>query len=395
MNLHEYQAKQLFRATGIPVPEGVVVASPAQAVDVIRQLGGDQWLVKAQIHSGGRGKVGGVKRVYGEQQLQETLAEMLGTRLVTPQNEPHGQPVNKVLVECPIEVRKEFYLGALVDSACGRVVFMATEAGGMQVAEVALQHPEGIHRVEVDTVTGLQPFQCRILGFRLGLAGPQLKQLSDILTAMYRLFCTQDLSLIEINPLVVTGAGGLLALDAKINVDENALPRHPDLAGLRDVSQEDPRERAAREHELSYVAVDGNIGCVVNGAGLAMATMDLIKLCGGHPANFLDVGGSTTAEHVAAAFKLVLTDENVAAILVNIFGGIARCDLIAAGMLQAVKEVGVRLPLVVRLEGNRAAEGLALLANSGLNIVAIEDLDMAAQKVVALAEGSVHGRTDR
>ncbi|MEW5756815.1 MAG: ADP-forming succinate--CoA ligase subunit beta [Pseudomonadota bacterium] len=395
MNLHEYQAKQLFRATGIPVPEGFVVGSPEQAAEVVRQLGGNEWLVKAQIHAGGRGKVGGVRRASGVQQLKEIITEMLGMCLVTPQNEPHGQPVNKVLVECSCAVSKEFYLGAVVDSACGRVVFMATDAGGMQVEEAVAQRPESIHRVEVDTITGLQPFQCRILGFKLGLGGSQLAQLTEILMAMYRLFCTQDLSLIEINPLVLTSAGTLLALDAKINVDENALPRHRDLAGLRDVTQEDPREREAREHELNYVAVDGNIGCVVNGAGLAMATMDLIKFYGGQPANFLDVGGSTTAEHVAEAFKLVLTDEKVSAILVNIFGGIARCDLIAEGMIQAIKEVGVRLPLVVRLVGTRAAEGLVLLQDSGLNIVANEDLDVAAQKVVALAEGSADGGTDR
>ncbi len=395
MNLHEFQAKQLFRAAGIPVPEGFLLDSPAQAADAAAQLGGDQWLVKAQIHAGGRGKVGGVKRAAGAQQLKEMITEMLGTRLVTPQNEPYGQPVNTVLVESSCAVRKEFYLGALVDSACGRVVFMASEAGGMRVEEAAVQRPEGVHRVEVDTITGLQPFQCRILGFELGLEGAQLKQLADILMAMYRLFCTQDLSLIEINPLVLTDKGTLLALDAKINVDENGLMRHPDLAALRDETQEDPRECVARAHELSYVAVDGNIGCVVNGAGLAMATMDLIKFYGGQPANFLDVGGSTTAEHVAEAFKLVLTDERVSAILVNIFGGIARCDRIAEGMLQAVGEVGIRIPLVVRLAGNRATEGLALLENSGLNIAAIEDLDAAAQKVVALAEGGASGGTDR
>ncbi len=386
MNLHEYQAKALFRAAGIPVPEGEAVDSPEAALDAARRLGGDRWMVKAQVHAGGRGKAGGVKCVEGEAALEEVAGTLLGSRLVTIQSGPGGQPVNRVLIERPTAIDRELYLGMLVDRESERIVLMASAAGGMDIEQVARETPEKILTLPIHPVTGLSSFQVRRVGFALGL-GAQLKALGTLLQGLYRLFTEKDCSLVEINPLVVTGEGELLAIDAKINLDDNALYRHPDLAELRDPSQEDEREYQASLHGLNYIRLDGNIACMVNGAGLAMATMDLIKLHGGEPANFLDVGGGTSAEKVAEAFKLILSDPNVRAILVNIFGGIVRCDLIAEGIVQAAQEVDLTVPVVVRLEGTNAEAGRRLLADSGLPLETAADLTDAAKRAVAAAGG--------
>ncbi len=387
MNLHEYQAKRLFADYGIPVPAGRTAASAAEARQAAHDIGGDAWVVKAQVHAGGRGKAGGVKRVESPDQAEMVAGQLLGSRLVTHQSGPEGQPVNQVLVEAVSAIARELYLGAVVDRASRRITFMASSAGGMDIEEVAATHPAKILTVAVDPVAGLQGYQCRKLGFALGLDVAQVNELTRIMLGLYRLFTERDLSLVEINPLVVTGEGRLLALDAKINLDENALYRQKALADLRDPTQEDERETRAQQHSLNYVALDGNIGCMVNGAGLAMATMDLIQLHGGQPANFLDVGGGTTAERVAEAFKLILSDPKVKAILVNIFGGIVRCDLIAEGVIKAVKEVGVTVPVVVRLEGTNVEQGRAMLRDSGLAITPAQGLTDAAQKAVAAAEG--------
>ncbi len=387
MNLHEYQAKQLFAGYGIPVLPGKAASSPEEAVDVARELGGEEWVVKAQIYAGGRGKAGGVQRIKGLERLKETVARLLSEPLKTPQTGKKGLPVNTVLVERTATVARELYLGVLVDRSRERVTFIASDAGGMEIEEVAAESPEKIITIAVDPVVGLQPYQCRRVGFALQLEMDQIKVLTRIMSGLYRLFLEKDASLLEINPLSVTDTGELLALDAKMNVDDNALYRQQPLAALHDETQEDPRELEARRYGLNYVALDGSIGCMVNGAGLAMATMDLITLAGGEPANFLDVGGGTTADKVAEAFKLILSDHKVKAILVNIFGGIVRCDLIAEGVITAVKEVGIDIPVVVRLEGTNAEQGRRLLEESGLSIVPAQQLSEAARKVVQMAGG--------
>ncbi|HEC20613.1 MAG TPA: ADP-forming succinate--CoA ligase subunit beta [Gammaproteobacteria bacterium] len=387
MNLHEYQAKQLFSDFGIPVPPGHVVSSLSEA----KQLTGEEWVVKAQVHAGGRGKAGGVKRVSSAAELETAVRGLLGDVLVTHQTGPKGLPIDKLLVETPCEITRELYLGALVDRSRSRLVFMASSMGGMDIEAVAASDPEKILTVAVNPVTGLQPFQCRQIAFGLGLEGGQIRQLTQIMLGLYRLFTEKDLSLVEINPLVITGAGDLLALDAKINLDDNALYRHKDLEELRDPLQEDPTEHKAAQFDLNYVTLDGNIGCMVNGAGLAMATMDIIKLHGGEPANFLDVGGGTTADRVAEALKLIVADEKVEAILVNIFGGIVRCDLIAEGIIQAIREINLHVPVVVRLEGTNAEAGRKTLEASGLSIITADDLADAAAKAVRAASRRAEG----
>ena len=382
MNLHEYQAKQLFEAYGIEVPRGKPVSQPAVAAEAARQLGGDRWVVKAQVHSGGRGKAGGIILANSPAEAEAATARLIGTRLVTHQAGGAGLPIETVLIEEVQPLERELYLSALVDRGSARVIFMASAAGGMDIEEVAAQNPEQILSCRIDPAAGLQGYQAREMAFGLGLSGEQIAALQRIMAAMLRLLLEKDLSQIEINPLVVMGDGRLRALDAKINVDDNALYANPDIAALRDVSQEDATETAARAHDLSYVTLDGTIGCMVNGAGLAMATLDVIKLYGGEPANFLDVGGGTTAAKVAEAFKLILSDPKVKAVLVNIFGGIVRCNLIAEGIIAAVKEVGVTIPVVVRLEGTNAEEGRQLLEQSGLALITASDLDDAAQKAV-------------
>ncbi len=383
MNLHEYQAKQLFGEHGIPIPMGKPATSVAEALAAAEALGGNAWVVKAQVHAGGRGKAGGVKKVKSHAELEAVAKALIGTRLVTHQTGAAGQPIEKLLIESPCNIGRELYVACLVDRARERVVMMASTEGGMDIEAVAAKTPEKILKAFVDPVAGLQAYQCRELAFALGLADRQVNAFTQILLSLYRLFLERDLSLVEINPLVVTDQGGLLALDGKINIDDSALYRQKSLAALRDASQEDAKETKAREHDLNYIALDGNIGCMVNGAGLAMATMDLIKLHGGMPANFLDVGGGTTKERVAEAFKLILSDPNVKAILVNIFGGIVRCDLIAEGIISAVKEVGIRIPVVVRLEGTNVEQGRALLQHSGLAIEAADSLPDAAKRTVA------------
>ena len=385
MNLHEYQAKDIFRTYGIPVPAGKVAVSPEEAVEAARTLGGSVWVVKAQVHAGGRGKAGGVK-VAREVDTVRTAAErMLGKPLVTQQTGPEGLPVGQVYVECGSEIARELYLSLTLNREHGRIAFIASAAGGMDIEEVAQRTPEKILTVTVHPAAGFGAYQARELAFGLGLSGAQIGQFQALAAALYRLYLEKDLSLVEINPLIVTGDGALVALDAKINVDGNALFRHPELAQLRDASQEDPMERRAAEHDLNYVSLDGNIACMVNGAGLAMATMDLIKLHGGRPANFLDVGGGATSERVTAAFELILSNSRVRAVLVNIFGGIVRCDLIADGVINAVKKVGVQVPVVVRLEGTNADKAREMLASSGLKITPAADLTDAARKVVAFA----------
>jgi succinyl-CoA synthetase beta subunit len=387
MNLHEYQSKGLFRNYAIPVPDGVAIGDAADVANVAESLGGDRWVVKAQVHSGGRGKAGGVVLTDSLQQAYNETQRMLGSVLTTHQTGPGGLPVHQVLIEKPTAIATELYLSVLVDRATRRVAFMASKAGGMNIEEVAATTPEKIITISVNPVVGLQAYQCRQVAFAYGLEGGQIRELQAIMLALYKLFVEKDASLIEVNPLVVDEEGHLLALDAKINLDDNALYRHADLLQMRDLSQEDAREAAAAEHQLNYISLNGTIGCMVNGAGLAMATMDLVKLHGAEPANFLDVGGGATAERVAEAFKLILSDDNVKAVLVNIFGGIVRCDLIAEGIIAAVKEVGISVPVVVRLEGTNAQQGLEMLNNSGLNLETAEDLTAAAQKVVALAAG--------
>ncbi len=385
MNLHEYQAKQLFSRYDVPVPEGRTADSPNEAIEAAQAIGGEAWVVKAQIHAGGRGKAGGVSLVRGLDELRAAAERMLGSTIATHQTHGRALPVNRLLVEQTLDIERELYLGALIDRAGERIVFMASVAGGMDIEEVAATTPEKILSTSDHPAAGLQPYQCRQIAFGLGLRGKQVGALTRIMLGLYRLFREQDLSLVEINPLVVTGDGQLLALDGKINVDDSALYRRPEIAAMRDISQEEPRETEAAQHDLNYITLDGSIGCMVNGAGLAMATMDLIKLEGGDPANFLDVGGGTTAERVAEAFKLILSDPKVKSILVNIFGGIVRCDLIAEGIINAVREVGITIPVVVRLEGTNAAQGLALLDHSGLNIATAPSLTEAARQAVAAA----------
>jgi len=388
MHLHEYQAKRLFADYGLPVPAGAVLDAAENAAAVAGSLGGEAWVVKAQVHAGGRGKGGGVRLVRDVGTLEEAARRLLGSRLVTRQTGPDGLPVNAVLVEQTVEIAREIYFGMLVDRAQERITLMVSKSGGMNIEDVAARDPAAIITETVNPAVGLQGYQCRRLGFALGLAGKQVAAFTRLLSGAYRLMLDCDAGLVEINPLVVTGAGELLALDAKVDLDDNALFRHPALAGLRDAAQEDARESAARTHGLNYIRLDGNIACMVNGAGLAMATMDLIKLHGGEPANFLDVGGGATADRVAEAFKLILSDPRVEAILVNIFGGIVRCDLIAEGILQAIGEVAVTVPVVVRLEGTNAAQGLALIDRSGLAVQTADNLHEAADRVVAAAGGS-------
>ncbi|MCH8866215.1 MAG: ADP-forming succinate--CoA ligase subunit beta [Proteobacteria bacterium] len=385
MNLHEYQAKQLFAEYGIPVPRGIAAKSPRAAVDAANELGGDFWVVKAQVHAGGRGKAGGVKLARSTDEVHRYAQDMLGKQLVTHQSGPDGLPVNIVYVEQGSDIERELYLSMLVDREVSRIAFIASAAGGMDIEQVAAETPEKIFSIAIAPDAGLQDYQARQLAFGLGLDKQQMRQFGDLLKRMYRLYTECDAGLIEVNPLIITTAGDVVALDAKINIDSNALYRQPKLVKLRDITQEDDREREAAAHDLNYVSLDGDIACMVNGAGLAMATMDLIKLHGGEPANFLDVGGGATKERVAEAFKLVLSNQNVTAILVNIFGGIVRCDLIAEGIIDAVKEVGVTIPVVVRLEGTNVDKGRKLLAGSGLDIISAEDLTEAARNVVAAA----------
>ena len=384
MNLHEYQAKELLRKFGVAVPDGTVAYDVNGAVEVADELGGKKWVVKAQVHAGGRGKAGGVKIVDSKDAIREAVKALLGTRLVTFQTDEHGQPVNSILVEEPSNIANELYLGAVIDRATQRIVFMASTEGGMEIEEVAEEHPEKILKVTVDPIVGMQPFQCRQLFFSLGLDASLMRDFVKIVMGLYCIFVHCDLGMLEINPLVVTAENKLICLDAKINIDDNALYRQKKINEMRDTSQEDERENRAQQWELNYIALDGNIGCMVNGAGLAMATMDLIKLQGGNPANFLDVGGGATKERVTEAFKIILSDDNVKGIFVNIFGGIVRCDLIADGIIAAVGDVGVKVPVVVRLEGNNAELGAKKLADSGLNIVPATGFTDGAKKIVEL-----------
>ena len=388
MNLHEYQAKQLFADYGLPVSEGIAVDNADDAVAAAEKIGGDKWVIKAQVHAGGRGKAGGVKLVSNGDEIRAFAEQWLGKNMVTYQTDAKGQPVTKILVETCTDIAQELYLGAVVDRSTRRVVFMASVEGGVEIEKVAAETPEKILKATIDPLTGAQPFQGRDLAFRLGLQGVQIKQFTQLFLGLAKLFHDLDLALLEINPLVITEEGNLHCLDGKINIDGNALYRQPGLRAMHDPSQEDEREANAAEWDLNYVALDGNIGCMVNGAGLAMGTMDIVQLHGGSPANFLDVGGGATKERVTEAFKIILSDENVSAVLVNIFGGIVRCDLIAEGVIGAVDEVGVDVPVVVRLEGNNAELGRKVLQGSDFNIIAADSLSDAAEKVVAAAGGA-------
>ncbi len=388
MNLHEYQAKQLFREYGLPVSEGYACETAKDAVQAADKIGGNMWVVKAQVHAGGRGKAGGVKLASTKQEIEDFAHQWLGKNLVTYQTDANGQPVNKILVESCTDIDQELYLGAVVDRGTRRVVFMASTEGGVEIEKVAHETPEKILKATIDPLVGAQPYQARELAFKMGLNPEQVKQFTKLFLGLSRLFHDLDLALLEINPLVITKAGNLHCLDGKINVDGNALFRQPKIREMHDPTQEDEREAHAAQWELNYVALDGNIGCMVNGAGLAMGTMDIVKLHGGAPANFLDVGGGATKERVAEAFKIILSDKNVKAVLVNIFGGIVRCDLIAEGVIAAVKEVGVEVPVVVRLEGNSAELGTKALAESGLDIIAATSLKDAAEQAVKAAGGN-------
>ncbi|WGE42756.1 ADP-forming succinate--CoA ligase subunit beta [Actinobacillus equuli] len=387
MNLHEYQAKQIFAQYQLPVSQGIVCTNTNEAIAAIQQLNGDTWAAKCQVHAGGRGKAGGVKLVRNESDVRTFCDKWLGQRLVTFQTDANGQPVNTIYIEETCQIERELYFGAVIDRSSQKIVFMASSAGGMNIEDVAQHTPELIHKVTIDPLTGAQAFQGRELAFQLGLSGDQIKQFAHIFVQLAKLFIEKDLALLEVNPLVLTKQGQLLCLDAKMVVDSNALYRHPELKIQQDPSQEDSREAEAAKWDLNYVALDGNIGCMVNGAGLAMGTMDIVKLHGGRPANFLDVGGGATKERVAEAFKLILSDHNVKAVLVNIFGGIVRCDLIAEGIIAAVNEVGVNLPVIVRLEGTNAELGRDILANSGLSLIPATTLTQAAQLAVTAAEG--------
>ena len=388
MNLHEYQGKQLFAEYGLPVSKGYAVDTPEDAMAAADKIGGNMWVVKAQVHAGGRGKAGGVKLVKTKAEIEAFAKQWLGKRLVTYQTDEAGQPVSKILVETCTDIADELYLGAVVDRSSRRIVFMASTEGGVEIEKVAEESPDKILRTTIDPLTGPQPYQGRELAFKLGLSGEQIKQFVKIFMGLAQLFVDKDLALIEINPLVITEEGNLHCLDAKIGVDSNALYRQPALREMHDTTQEDEREVHAAKWELNYVALDGNIGCMVNGAGLAMGTMDIVALHGGFPANFLDVGGGATKERVSEAFKIILSDDKVKAVLINIFGGIVRCDLIAEGVIGAVEEIGVQVPVVVRLEGNNAELGRQVLADSGLNIIAATSLTDAAQQSVKAAGGA-------
>ena len=386
MNLHEYQAKTLFRAYGVDTPRGQLAQSPDEAVAAAEALGGNVWVVKAQVHAGGRGKAGGVKVAKSLDEVRQYASQMIGSTLKTKQTGEVGLPIHKVLIEEGLDIVKELYLSVVVDRASKRVSIIASAEGGMDIEEVAEKSPEKIHSIGISPAAGYFPYIGRRLGFAMGLDKKQVGQLATLLQGLYTLFIEKDLSMVEINPLIITGDGKLLALDAKIGTDDNALYRHKDLAEMRDPTQEDERENKAQELELNYVALDGNIGCMVNGAGLAMATMDIVKLHGGEPANFLDVGGGATAERVKEAFKLILTAPQVKSILVNIFGGIVRCDLIAEGIINAAKEIDLKVPVIARLQGTNVELGRKMLDESGLAITSADDLTDAAQKAVAAAK---------
>jgi succinyl-CoA synthetase beta subunit len=388
MNLHEYQGKQLFKEYGLPVSDGYAADTPQSAVEAADRIGGSEWVVKCQVHAGGRGKAGGVKLVKTKNEIRAFAEKWLGKNLVTYQTDEKGQPVSRILVESCTDIAQELYLGAVVDRTSRKIVFMASTEGGVEIETVAEQTPEKILKAEIDPLVGAQPYQAREIAFKLGLKGVQVKQFTQIFIGLAKMFEDLDLALIEINPLVIKEDGNLHCLDAKLAIDSNAMYRQPKIREMHDPSQEDAREAQAAQWELNYVALDGNIGCMVNGAGLAMGTMDIVKLHGGNPANFLDVGGGATKERVTEAFKIILSDSNVKAVLVNIFGGIVRCDMIAEGIIGAVEEVGVNVPVVVRLEGNNAELGTKKLKECDLNIIAATSLSDAAQKVVDAAGGA-------
>ena len=388
MNIHEYQAKEVLRSFGATTLKGKVADTAGQAVEIAKEFGGKVWVVKAQIHAGGRGKGGGVKVAKSLDEVREHASNILGMNLVTHQTGPEGKEVNKVLIEEGCDIKKEYYVAALVDRAVDRVVMMASSEGGMDIEEVAEKTPEKIHKVAIDPAVGLAPFQARQLAFKIGLEGKTANKAVRSFLSLYKAFVETDCSLAEINPLVETGEGDIVTLDAKMNFDSNALFRHPNIMEYRDLTEEDPAEVEASKYDLAFIKLDGNIGCLVNGAGLAMATMDIIKLQGGEPANFLDVGGGANKEKVTEAFKIILEDPNVKGILVNIFGGIMKCDIIAEGVIAASRELGLNVPLVVRLEGTNVEQGKKLLAESGLNITPADDLTDAAQKIVSATGGN-------
>ena len=388
MNLHEYQAKQLFAEYGLPVSQGIAVDTAEEAVAAAKEIGGDKWVIKAQVHAGGRGKAGGVKLVSSDDEIRDFTDRLVGTNLVTFQTDEKGQPVSKIYVETCTDIERELYLGAVIDRSTQRVTFMASTEGGVEIEKVAEETPEKILRATIDPMTGASPYQGRDIAFQLGLKGKQINQFANVFMKLARLFDECDIALIEINPLVVTTNGDIHCLDAKLSIDSNALYRQKHIGEMRDNSQEDERENQASEFNLNYVALEGNIGCMVNGAGLAMGTMDLVKLHGGQPANFLDVGGGANKEAVSEAFKIILSDEGVKAVLINIFGGIVRCDIIAEGIIGAVKDVGVSVPVVVRFEGNNAALGVKTLAESDVDIIAATSLTDAVEQVVKAAGGA-------
>jgi succinyl-CoA synthetase beta subunit len=386
VKIHEYQAKSVLARFGVPVPRGEVAFAPAEAGDIARRLGGDIAVVKAQIHAGGRGKGGGVKIAKSPNEVEQLATQMIGMTLVTHQTGPEGKKVGRVLIEEGLQIERELYLSIVIDRAVASPVIIASASGGMDIEEVAASHPEKILRETIDRGTGIVPFQARKLAFGMGLEGGAANKLVKVLEAVYRAFVETDASMIEINPLVLTRSGELLALDAKVSFDDNALYRHPDLRDLRDVTEEDPLEVEASKFSLNYIRLDGNIGCMVNGAGLAMATMDIIKLAGGEPANFLDVGGGANAEQIKNAFRILMADRNVKAVLINIFGGILRCDILAQGVVAAVKELGVPVPIVIRMEGTNVEEGKRTLKESGLNFTTADSMGEAAERVVALTK---------
>jgi succinyl-CoA synthetase beta subunit len=388
MNVHEYQAKQLLEAFGVSVPAGRLATTPAEAEAAARALDSDVVVLKAQVHAGGRGKAGGIKLARSPAQAKRLASQILGSTLHTHQTGAAGKVVRKIWVESGCDIERELYLAIVLDRAAERLAIIASTEGGVEIEEVAARSPERIHTVHLDPGVGLMPYQVRRVGFSLGLPIEQVQRLDALLSGLYKLFVEKDATLAEINPLVITGQGDLLALDCKLNFDDGALYRHPDIRELRDPDEEDPREREAREIDLAYVGLDGDIGCMVNGAGLAMATLDMIHLCGGTPANFLDVGGGADKDKISGAFKLILRDPNVRAILVNIFGGIVRCDLIAEGVVAAAQELSVEVPLVVRLQGTHAEEGRAILAGSALDIAPADTLQEAGERVVAAASGA-------
>jgi succinyl-CoA synthetase beta subunit len=389
VKIHEYQAKSVLARFGVPIPRGEVALSSAEAGDIARRLGGQVAVVKAQIHAGGRGKGGGVKIAKSAAEAEQFAQQMIGMTLVTHQTGPEGRKVGRVLIEEGLDIARELYLSVVIDRATAAPVIIASAAGGMDIEEVAASHPEQILREYVNRGTGILPFQARKLAFGMGLAGAAANKLVKVLDSVYQAFIATDASMIEINPLIVTKGGDLLALDAKVTFDDNALYRHPDLRDLRDITEEDPLEVEASKFSLNYIRLDGNIGCMVNGAGLAMATMDIIKLAGGEPANFLDVGGGATADQIKNAFRILMADKNVKAVLINIFGGILRCDILAQGVIAAVKELGVPVPIAIRMEGTNVEEGKRMLKESGLNFTTADSMGDAAARVVALAKGQI------